>query len=133
MGALRFVTAKDMKVETLHWGRLDWLSTPDLVAAEQLLLARVHIDPGHGHAFHRHPEMEEIIYVLEGKCEQWVEREKRILGPGESAHIPVDTVHASYNIGETPLRVLAILSPARITGPMLVDVSGEEPWKSLRS
>jgi len=28
--------------------------------------------------------------------------------------------------------ILAILSPAKADGPFLVDVSGEEPWRSLR-
>jgi quercetin dioxygenase-like cupin family protein len=102
------------------------------VDAEKLLLVRVHMPPGQAHRFHRHPEMEEIIYVLEGKAEQWVEREKRILGPGEMAHIPMNVVHGTYNAGQTTLRFLAILSPAKIAGPALVDVSNEEPWKSLR-
>src|SRR5262245_37909774 len=129
---LRFVSAREMQVESLHWGTLEWLCRADLVEAEKLQLVRVHISPGQGHAFHRHPEMEEIIYVLDGRCEQWVERQKRILGPGEVVHIPADTVHASYNIGDTTLRILAILSPAKIKGPPLVDVSQHEPWKSLR-
>lgn len=132
MPDLRFITPADAKVEDLPWGSLDWLCRPDMVAAEQLQLVHVRIPPGQGHAFHRHPEMEEIIYVLEGTCEQWVEREKRILGPGEVVHIPTNTVHCSYNVGDSTLRVLAILSPARISGPAMVDVSQEEPWKSLR-
>jgi quercetin dioxygenase-like cupin family protein len=130
--ALRFVTAKEMQVEHLPWGPHDWLCRPGLVEAEQLLLVRVHMPPGKAHAFHRHPEMEEIIYILEGTAEQWVDREKRILGPGEIAHIPKDVVHGSYNIGQQTLRFLAILSPAKIQGPPLIDMSQEEPWKSLR-
>lgn len=130
--ALRFVTAKEMKVESHAWSQQDWLSRPDIVEAENLLLVRVHIPPGQGHAFHRHPEMEEIIYILSGTCEQWVEKEKRILGAGEIAHIPKNVVHCSFNIGADGLQVLAILSPARITGPALVDVSQEEPWRSMR-
>jgi quercetin dioxygenase-like cupin family protein len=130
--ALRFVTAKEMQVEHLPWGPHDWLCRPGLVEAEQLLLVRVHMPPGKAHAFHRHPEMEEIIYILEGTAEQWVDREKRILGPGEIAHIPRDVVHGTYNIGQQTLRFLAILSPAKIQGPPLIDMSQEEPWKSLR-
>jgi quercetin dioxygenase-like cupin family protein len=128
----RFVTATDAKTDELSWGSLDWLCRPDIVAAEQLQLVHVRIPPGQGHAFHRHPEMEEIIYVLEGECEQWVEREQRIMGPGDVAHIPMNMVHCSYNVGDSTLRVLAILSPAKISGPAMVDVSQEEPWKSLR-
>lgn len=128
----RFVTAKEMKVEQLPWGPHDWLCRPDICDAEKLLLVRVHIPPGQAHAFHKHPEMEEIIYILEGKAEQWVDREMRLLGPGESAHIPADMVHGTYNAGDTTLRLLAILSPAKISGPPLVDVSQDEPWRSLR-
>jgi quercetin dioxygenase-like cupin family protein len=128
----RFVTAADVKVEELPWGPHDWIVRPDLVAAEKLLLVRVTMPPGEGHAFHRHPEMEEIIYVMEGEAEQWVEREKRRLRAGEAAHIPMGLVHGTYNVTPAPLRFLAILSPARISGPALVDVSGEEPWRSLR-
>jgi len=132
MPPLRFVTKREMQVEQLPWGPHDWLCRPDLVEAEKLLLVRVHMPPGQAHQFHRHPEMEEIIYVLEGTCEQWVDREKRILGPGDMAHIPMDVVHGTYNVGTTTLRILAILSPAKIVGPALIDVSQDEPWKSLR-
>jgi quercetin dioxygenase-like cupin family protein len=130
--ATRFVTRENMIVEELPWGPHDWLCRPGLVEAEKLLLVRVHIPSGKGHAFHRHPEMEEIIYVLEGRCEQWVDRERRFLGPGDSAHIPVDMVHGSYNAGDDTLRLLAILSPAKLVGPALIDMSQDEPWRSLR-
>ncbi len=96
------------------------------------MLVRVTMPPGQAHKFHRHPAMEEIIYVVDGQAEQWVDREKRLLGPGEMAHIPTDVVHGTYNAGTGPLVFLAILSPAIFEGPALVDVSGEEPWASLR-
>jgi quercetin dioxygenase-like cupin family protein len=128
----RFVTSKEAIVEQLPWGPHDWLCRPDIVDAQKLLLVRVHMPLGQAHKFHRHPEMEEIIYVLEGTAEQWVDREKRILGPGDMAHIPMDVVHGTYNAGQSTLRFLAILSPAKISGPALIDVSNEEPWKSLR-
>ena len=131
-GELRFITETEMQVEEFPWGPHDWLSRPGLTAAEQLLLVRVHIPPGQAHKFHRHPEMEEIIYVISGTAEQWVDREKRILTAGQSAHIPVDVVHGTYNADEDTLVFLAILSPAKITGPALVDMSEEEPWISLR-
>ena len=67
--------------------------------------------------------MEEIIYVVTGQAEQWVDRASRRLGPGEIAHIPKDVVHGTYNAGAEPLVFLAILSPALFDGPALVDVS----------
>lgn len=131
--ALRFVTAGEMEVEELPWGPHEWLSRPGLTEADELLLVRVRMPPGKAHAFHRHPRMEEIIYVISGRAEQWVDGEPRTLGPGDVAHIPVDVVHGTYNAGDETLVFLAILAPANAEGPDLIDVSGEEPWRSLRA
>ena len=129
---LRFVTQAEMQVETLPWGPHDWLCRPGLTDARNLLLVRVHMPAGQAHKFHVHPEMEEIIYILSGRAEQWVDREKKILSPGQIAHIPKGVVHGTHNAGTTTLEFLAILSPAEISGPPLVDVSDQEPWRSVR-
>jgi quercetin dioxygenase-like cupin family protein len=131
--ALRFVTSADVEVEELPWGPHEWMCRPGLTDARDLLLVRVRMPPGTGHAFHRHPAMEEIIYVISGQAEQWVGRESRHLGPGDMAHIPTDEVHGTYNAGDETLVILAILSPALFDGPALVDVSMDEPWSTLRS
>ena len=130
---LRFVTGPDAQVETSPWGPHEWLSRPGLTDAKELLLVRVLMPPGRAHQFHRHPAMEEIIYVISSTAEQWVDREKRILRPGDSAHIPRDVVHGTYNAGDDTLVFLAILSPAIFAGPALVDVHTEQPWASLRA
>jgi quercetin dioxygenase-like cupin family protein len=129
---LCFVTSKEAEVEVLPWGPHEWLARVGLTASEHLQLVRVTMPGGKAHRFHRHPSMEEILYVLEGRAEQWVGREKRILGPGELAHVPRNEVHGTYNVFDRPLVFLAILSPARFEGPALVDVSREEPWCSLK-
>ena len=105
------------QVEELPWGPHEWLCRPGLTDARDLLLVRVRMPPGTGHAFHRHPAMEEIIYVISGRAEQWVDRESRLLGPGDIAHIPKDVVHGTYNAGDDTLVFLAILSPAIIRRP----------------
>lgn len=129
---LRFVTADDVELEQQITGLHHWLSKPGLTEAEQLVLCRVYMPPGEGHQFHRHPALEEIIYVLSGTAEQWVGEERRLMGPGEMAHIPKDLIHATYNGGEGTLEFLAILSPAVYEGPFAIDVFDEEPWRSLR-
>jgi quercetin dioxygenase-like cupin family protein len=128
----RFVTRNEAELTDAPWGPHEWLCKPGLTECELLQLVRVTMPAGQGHAFHKHPPMEEIIYIISGRGEQWVGTEKRILGPGDTAHIPKDVVHGLYNIGAEPLVFLAILSPAHFEGPGLVDVSQEEPWKSLR-
>jgi quercetin dioxygenase-like cupin family protein len=129
----RFVTRSTLEVDLSPWGPHEWISRPGLTAAEQLLMVRVLMPPGRAHQFHRHPAMEEIIYVVSGKAEQWVDHDARLLGPGDAAHIPADVVHGTYNAGDDTLVFLAILSPARFEGPALVDVHLEDPWRSLKT
>lgn len=135
--ARRFVQYADAVRETNPWANVEWLCRPDVVAAENLLLVRASIDPMYCHPFHHHPHREEIIYVLYGRAEQWVGTERRILAAGDVAHIPAGVVHATYNPHPEPLVFLAILSPVTLPAeeaavPDPFDVSGEEPWASLR-
>lgn len=130
---LRFVTARTAEIERAPWGKHWWLSKPGLTDTRQLTLVRVTMRPGAGHRFHYHPTREEIIYVVEGVAEQWVDREKRRLKAGEIAFIPASVVHAIHNAAAVPLTFLAILSPAEADGPFLIDCYDEEPWRTLRA
>ena|ERR1700682_3447024 len=127
----RFVTPREAQVEQQPWCQCDWLCRPGLVDAENLLVVRAHMPPGKAHRFHRHPEAEEVIYILSGQAEQWVDRERRILSPGDVAHIPMNTPHATRNVSNEVLLFLAILSPASADGPTTVDAFEEEPWRSI--
>ena len=128
----RFVTLADALKEEYKGRTNYWLCRPGVVEAEKLQVCQATLPPGEGHNFHTHPELEEMIYVLSGEVEQWVEKEARVLKPGDSAHIPAGVVHATFNSSSEDAVILAILSPGASSGPFLVDVSGEEPWKSIR-
>ena len=82
---------------------------------------------------HHHPNLEEAIYVLEGEIEQWVGDQKQTLKVGELAHMNPGVVHATFNLSEKDAVILAIISPGSQFEPFMVDVSGEEPWASLRN
>ncbi len=130
----KFVTAAETPQEVLDWGRLRWLSHPPSTGATQLTVIDVTLAPGKGHDFHKHPDQEEVLYVVAGTVEQWVDQEMRILGPGDSAYLPADMVHASFNAGDTDAKIVAILGPCVGEGGYeLVDVAGEAPWNTLRS
>ncbi len=123
--------------ETNAWTNNEWLCRPDMLKADKLLLVRANMAPMHCHPFHYHPHREEIIYVLYGRAEQWVGKHHKILHPGEIAHIPAGTVHATYNPHAEPLVFLAILSPGKLPRERAAeldpcDVSLEAPWSSIR-
>ena len=129
----KFAIASETDSEVLDWGSLKWLSTPSATGAAQLTVIEVSLEPGKGHDFHKHPDQEEVLYVVSGKVEQWVDRQMQILGPGDSAFLPADMVHASFNVGDTPAKIIAILGPCVGEGGYeLVDVAGEAPWSGLR-
>ena len=128
-----FAIAADVEPEVLDWGRLKWMSHPPSTGARQLTVIDVSLAPGKGHDFHKHPDQEEVLYIVAGSVEQWVDQEKRILGPGDSAFVPADMVHASFNAGDGDARILAILGPwVGENGYELVDVASEAPWRDLR-
>jgi quercetin dioxygenase-like cupin family protein len=131
--AWKFVPFDEAIVETFPTKKHFWHCRPDMVADTNLLFVRCRMNPGEAHKFHHHPQMEEILYVLSGTAEQWVERNKKIMKTGESLYLPAGMVHATYNIGKEVLDFLAVLSPAKSAEPGTVDVSEEEPWKSLRN
>ncbi len=128
-----FMMSAETPLEELDWGKLRWMSHPPSTGAGQLTVIEVNIRPGHGHDFHKHPDQEEVIYCVSGRVEQWLDRERRVLGPGDSVFVGADVVHASFNVGDSDAQLLAILGPCvGDLGYELVDVAGDSPWKDLR-
>ncbi|MBI3832595.1 MAG: cupin domain-containing protein [Planctomycetes bacterium] len=130
----RYLLEKDREAQVQAWGKMAWLSGPKLTGAEHLTVLEARLDKGGGHSFHFHPHQEELIFVVEGRIEQWLEQESKILGAGDALFIPRETVHASFNVFAEPARVLAILGPcAGPEGYECVDVFERAPWKDLRA
>lgn len=129
----KYVLRNETEFATLDWGKIAALSSPSTTGARNLTILEGILVPGKGHNFHRHENQEEIILVISGRIEQWIETEKRILGPGDSAFIPPNTVHASFNVGDGEADIVAIFGPSvGADGLEMIDVSGEAPWRDLR-
>lgn len=129
----RVVPFAETEVERLDGKTHFWHFKPGVVADTNLNFVRAQLEPGAAHRFHYHPEMEEILYILSGTAEQWVENEKRIMKAGDAIYIPAKMIHATFNAGADKLDFLAVLSPAKSPGEMTIEVGDEEPWRSLRS
>ena len=129
----KFIIRTEDPAETLDWGQLRWLSNPPATGAKDLTVIDVTLDPGKGHNFHKHPDQEEVIVVISGQVEQWLDREKRLLGPGDSVFIPAGVVHASFNTGAAEAKLAAILGPCvGEIGYVSVEMGDEAPWNTLR-
>jgi quercetin dioxygenase-like cupin family protein len=128
---LRFVSTRDVVVEQMPWGAHEWFVRSPLTRSRHLMLVRVTMPPHNAHRFHRHPPFEEALYFLAGRAEQWVDGQRRVLGPGEVAHVPVDAVHGTYNVFDAPCVFLAMLASPAFREPMVVPVHDEPRWAAL--
>ena len=125
--------AGDVPVESYDWGDAGMRCAPPGTGCESFVVMDVRLDPGYFHAFHKHPDQDEMITVVAGKVTQYLEGESAVLGPGDSVYIDKDVVHGSYNDFDEPAQLAVVLAPAVGDGGYVaIDVSTEEPWASAR-
>lgn len=122
---------RQLEVESFPWGNMNWLAGPPITPSALLHVARVQIKPNCVWSFHRHPDMEEVIFVTSGKVEQWIDQKSQVLHAGESATIPQNIVHATFNNEIQPAEVIMIHCPARTEESSTISVVTEEPWRTV--
>ena len=129
----RFVMNEDVETATFDWGTAGMRGAPTITGCESYVVMDVELAPGFAHAFHKHPDQDEMITVVSGRVTQYLEGESTVLGPGDSVYIDKDVVHGSYNDFDEPAQLAVVLAPAIGDGGYVaVDVSAEEPWASAR-
>ena len=131
-GYWKFTEEKSLDVEKALGRDHYWHYGAARGEKSDMYLVKVIMKKGDKHDFHRHPEMNEILYILSGKAEQWIEDEMKILGPGDSVYIDADVVHAIFNISNENLEFLAVLSPSSGWPAGTLDESQNEPYSSYR-
>ncbi len=128
-----FVMRDAVVQEQFDWGTIGWRLVPS-AGARALVVMDVVLQPGGGHDFHRHPDQEEMIIVRSGEIIQFIEQESRLLAQDDSVFLEPGVIHASFNRGPVPARLQVVIGPSGggKTGYALVDVSDQDPWRSLR-
>ena len=129
----RFVKNEDVETTTFDWGGAGMRVDVPTTGCTTLVVMDVTLAPGKCHDFHKHPDQDEVIIIKAGRVVQWLEQQHEELGPGDSVYIDRDVVHGSFNEFDESAELQVILAPASGEGGYeLVDVSGDEPWASLR-
>jgi quercetin dioxygenase-like cupin family protein len=125
--------ASDVETTTFDWGSAGMRCATPGTGCTTFVVMDVTLTPGGFHAFHKHPNQDEMIIVKSGRVNQWLEEDHRELGPGDSVYIDKDVVHGSYNDFAETAELQVVLAPAIGEGGYeLVDVSGDAPWSTLR-
>jgi anti-anti-sigma factor len=122
---------RQIEVESFPWGNMNWLAGSPITPSALLHVARVQIKPNCVWSFHQHPDMEEVIIVTKGKVEQWIDQKSQVLVAGESATIPQNIIHATFNNEMEAADVIMIHCPARNEETSTVSVVAEEPWRTI--
>jgi quercetin dioxygenase-like cupin family protein len=77
--------------------------------AKELCLFEQWVEPGNGAPTHSHP-VEEVLTVLSGEAEMWLDREKMIVKAGQSLIVPARRLHGFRNHGTETLHLHAVLA-----------------------
>ena len=77
--------------------------------AQRLCLFEQFCEPGKGAPTHMHT-VEEVLTVLSGEAETWVDDERATLTAGQSVVVPAGQRHGFQNVGKATLHVHATLA-----------------------
>ena len=77
--------------------------------AAQLCIFEQWIAPGNGAPTHSHP-VEEVLTVLAGEAEMWMDEERAIVRAGQSLIVPAHRKHGFRNSGSATLHLHAVLA-----------------------
>ena len=84
---------------------------PENVGARNIELVLGVIAKGHGALPHRHPGIEQVCYLLEGRARAEVGGEVCELEPGDCCYFPPDVPHVFTVTSDQPAKVLVVYSP----------------------
>jgi quercetin dioxygenase-like cupin family protein len=86
-------------------------SNSHLVRGSNAMLSFITMKAGSVFALHSHPE-EQIMFVLEGFCDEVIEDKIYRVGPGDAIHLPPNVRHGAF-IREVDCKAIDVFAPAR--------------------
>jgi uncharacterized cupin superfamily protein len=113
---VRLISSSAVEEIILPGRKMKRLVTAKSLGAETMSLGVIQVSPGETvRPCHAHTEEEEIIYIVRGQGEAWVDGEIAAFAPGDAILFPRKSKHMIRNTGREPLEVIFIFAPP--TGP----------------
>ncbi len=94
------------------WGELAWLVGAEQMPEAEQTFGVVTIAPGNRNPLHRHPNCEELLYVLSGACDHKLGDAMFHLTPGTVIRIPRGVPHWAQCTTDEPLVAVISFSSA---------------------
>ena len=103
------------------WGRLYWYVTGEQDNSDHQTVGKCVIKPGQQNGKHCHPNCEEVLHLLSGRIEHFVEDQGWLpMEPGDTITIAANVWHHARNVGDQPAEMIICFSSAdrrMISGP----------------
>jgi quercetin dioxygenase-like cupin family protein len=95
-------TPSDAGIPERGWIEMDvrWLVTRQSVGSENSVFGVTIFPPGSKHDIHRHPNAEEVEYLISGTGVAYVDDDAVELGPGEAVFVPKNAYHGFENTSD---------------------------------
>jgi quercetin dioxygenase-like cupin family protein len=108
---MQVIDPRDMPRETWRPGAETRMRASAVNGATQLCIFEQWLAPGAGAPTHSHP-VEEVLTVLSGEAEMWLEEQRMVVLSGQSLIVPAGRNHGFHNSGTTTLHIHAVLASA---------------------
>ncbi|MCL2068416.1 MAG: cupin domain-containing protein [Oscillospiraceae bacterium] len=106
----------DVEPRRLEGRDLSWIVTEETIGAKQMSIAVMHCHPNAiVKPLHSHKDIEEVIYILEGQGQSWIDGELVDFKKGDAVFFPANSKHQVRNTSGETLVTLSIF--ARPTSP----------------
>ena len=106
---MRIIDHASQSREEWRSGVMTRMQVSAISGSAQLCVFQQWCDPGKGAPTHLHA-VEEILTVLDGEAEIWIEDERAVLAAGQSLLVPAGRKHGFRNTGAGTLHVQATLA-----------------------
>lgn len=105
------ISESDVPPVHLDGRDLHWIVTEETVGAKQMSVAVMHCFP---HAvvkpLHAHKGVEEVIYIIDGQGQAWIDGELIDFSEGDAVFFPADSRHQVRNTSDRMLITASIFS-----------------------
>jgi quercetin dioxygenase-like cupin family protein len=99
----RFQSVKEVKYP---WGWIRWMMNSELDPGAQQTFGIVQINAGQRNPLHKHPNCEELLYVLSGSFDNVMDGKTVVMHAGDIVRIPANTPHQGINNTKEPMRAV---------------------------
>jgi quercetin dioxygenase-like cupin family protein len=98
-----FNSVKEVKYP---WGWIRWMMNSEMDPGAEQTFGIVQINAGQRNPLHKHPNCEELLYVLSGSFENVMDGKTVVMHAGDIVRIPRNTPHQGINNTKEPMRAI---------------------------